>query len=103
MQTNRFRRKQFDIDEVQVTAENMEECAKWCGGRIRSDSTGAKFIKVRVNRPLNDRQTKAFVTDHVLLQNGSFKVYTHKAFESSFEPVPTDEAAPVSVPAGTDS
>lgn len=80
-------RKPFYVDAVEVTAENMEEAAAWCGGRIWQSDNGDKYIKVHVHRPLNERQTKAFVGDHILKHDKAFKVYTPKAFENSFEAV----------------
>lgn len=85
-----FRRKPLFVEAVTVTAENMEEVAAWCGGRIRVDDSdeptkGQNYIKVKVKRPLNDRQTRAYIDDKVLKAGASFKVYTPKAFEVSFE------------------
>lgn len=88
IETNKFARKPFHVDAVQVTAENMDEVASWCQGTVtRTDlSPVGDFIKVRVHRPLTERQTKAFVGDWVLYAGTGFKVYTDKAFEKSFEP-----------------
>lgn len=88
--TERYVRKPFEIDAVQVTRENIHDVAKWCDGDLHlvrpvDDDTAADFIKVNVNRPLNERQTKAFVGDWVLRMGTSFKVYTDHAFTKSFE------------------
>lgn len=85
-----FRRKPLFVEAVTVTAENMHEVATWCGGRVKTDESeettqGQKFIKVKVKRPLNDRQTRAYIDDKVLKAGSSFKVYSPKAFEVSFE------------------
>lgn len=103
IKTEKFIRKPFIIDGVQVTEENLKAVADWCQGEVRTDTqaqsapsgqTGqAKYVKVRVHRPLNDRQTKAFVGDWVLYAGSGFKVYTAKAFLGSFVPV---EKAPSS-------
>lgn len=88
--TEKYIRKAFEIDAVQVTEENFEEVAKWCDGDIRTEKHGRKdvrYIQVRVNRPLNERQTKAFIGDWVLYAGTGYKVYTNKAFTSSFEKV----------------
>jgi hypothetical protein len=87
MKTAKFARKPFDVDAVQVTAENIEEVAKWCQGDVVDNSTDDVHIKVRVLRVLNERQTKAFVGDWVLYAGTGYKVYTNKAFRSSFEPL----------------
>lgn len=85
-----FRRKPLFVDAVIVTAENMAEVASWCGGKVKTDDSdeptkGQQYIKVKVKRPLNDRQTRAYIDDRVLKAGASFKVYTPKAFEVSFE------------------
>lgn len=89
MKTEQYARKPFLVDTVEVTAENMEEVAKWCGGKIDSIERGnrtIKFIKVPVSRPMNERQTKAFIGDRVLRAGKkSFKCYTAKAFDDCFE------------------
>lgn len=97
MQTQLYARKPFYVQVPQeVTLENIEQIAKWCGGEVRTnkkviDDHGntmeEKFIKVPVSNPLNDRQTMAFVGDRVLRAeaNGTFKVYNPRAFEKAFE------------------
>lgn len=89
MQTKKYARKAFFVQAVQVTAENMEEVAKWAEGEIQTEehNKGLKFIFINVQRPMNDRQTKAYVGDWVLSAGTGFKVYTNKAFLSSFEVV----------------
>ena len=98
--TIRYARKPFYVDAVQVTAENMEEVAKWCQGEIRTFETAPSelgsrknnYIKVRVHRPATERQTKAFVGDWVLYAGTGYKVYTPKAFDKDFvqvdQPIP---------------
>lgn len=86
LETTRYIRKKFDIDAVQVTGSNIEEIAKWVDGEVRSESLG-QYVKVRVHRPLNDRQTKAYIGDWVLYAGTGYKVYTPKAFANSFEQV----------------
>lgn len=77
----------------EVTEENMADVAAWCRGEIRTAGpseeegreTEQKYIKVPVKRPLNQKQTQAYVGDWVLKAGSGFKVYTHKAFTSSFQ------------------
>lgn len=87
METRRFTRKPFDVDAVQVTAENMDEVARWCQGNVVDNGRDDKHIKVRVIRVLSERQTQAFVTDWVLYAGTGYKVYTNRAFKNSFEPL----------------
>lgn len=88
MKTEQYIRKPFEVDAVQVTEENIEEVAKWCMGDIRHKTGPGRgvlnYIKVRVHRPLNARQTEAYVGDWVLYANKGYKVYTEKAFNDSF-------------------
>lgn len=90
-------RKPFTVNAVQVTLDNMEEVAKWCGGEIIIEKRGGRliqYIKVDVNRPLNDRQTKAFVEDWVLEAGTGYKCYSKKSFPSSFEKYNKAEVTP---------
>ena len=87
----RFARRPFFVDAIQVTEENIEEVAEWCNGDVRfadkSKNGKTKYVKVRVLRPLNERQSMAFVGDFILYAGTGYKVYTNKAFNESFEPV----------------
>lgn len=84
LETQKYVRKPFFVDAVQVTAENLADVAEWCGGDVRTAGQ-AQYIKVRVVRPLNERQTKAMIGDWVLYAGTGFKVYTPKAFSGAFE------------------
>lgn len=87
----KFVRKPFEVDAVEITAENIEEVAQWCGGEVKESEAKKpgqetqKFIKVAVKRPLNDRQTRGYPGDWILSAGNGFKVYTQKAFSGSFE------------------
>lgn len=97
--TQRFVRKPYHVDAVQVTGANMEELASWCGGEVKSfeppvtegqEPRTVYYVAVPVIRPQKIRQTQAFANDWILRAfNGSFKVYTPKAFKAEFvtEPV----------------
>ena len=86
LETKQYIRKPFHIDAVQVDSNNIQEVAKWVDSEVRSDESG-QYVKVRVHRPLNDRQTKAYIGDWVLYAGTGYKVYTAKAFVQSFEQV----------------
>lgn len=87
----KFRRKPFYIDAVQVTDKNIRLVAAWCQAEVRVTKRGNKdgideeYVKVRVHRPLNERQTQAFIGDWVLYAGSGYKVFTNKAFTNSFE------------------
>lgn len=93
MKTTKYKRKPFYVDEVRVTEENLSDVATWCKGEVRTTKgkNPQKYIKVKVLRPLNNKQTTAFVGDHVLFsETGGYKVYTHEAFVKSFDTVNAD-------------
>lgn len=83
LRTDVYQRKIFLVDAVQVTETNMSLVAQWCGGEVAH--TDKAYVSVPVKRPLNRRQTTAFVGDWVLKANKGFKVYTDKAFKENFE------------------
>lgn len=88
LKTEKYARKPFLIDAIQVTPENMEEVAKWCGGTVETaerNGRTVKFIEVPVSRPMNERQKRAFVNDYVLKAGKSFKCYPPKPFDDCFE------------------
>jgi hypothetical protein len=93
LKPEKYVRKPFPVEAVEVTFDNMREVAQWCGGRVKTDRMqwsnriGQKYVQVHVPRALNERQTMAYVGDWVLYSGSGpngFKVYTPKAFESSF-------------------
>lgn len=94
----KYVRKPFEVQAIEVTPENIQEVAKWCGGTIETDTEGPRpgdqeYIKVNVKKPLSIRQTHAYHGDWVLLATTSdpqggpagFKVYTPRAFVTSFQ------------------
>ena len=95
LKTHKFARKPFYVDAVRVSEANMKEVAEWCDGTIKTQGDAGRaeeevpFIAVKVYRPLNERQSQAFVGDWVLFAGSGFKVYTPKAFDKSFEKVKT--------------
>jgi hypothetical protein len=81
-----YTRKPFTVQAVQVTEDNLNTVAEWCGGEVQTLSNNVKFIKVDVSRPITTRQTRAFLGDWVLYAGRGFKVYTEKAFRMNFAP-----------------
>lgn len=86
MDTTKYIRKPFEVDAVKVTEDNLLEVAEWCQGEVVTEGD-AQYVKVRVARVLNERQTKAFIGDWVLYAGTGYKVYTAKAFSKSFEQI----------------
>ncbi len=90
MKTHKFARKPFYVDAVRVSEANIAEVAEWCGGSVeKTEDDGQSYVKVQVHRPLNERQSQAFIGDWVLFAGTGYKVYTPKAFDKSFEKVKT--------------
>lgn len=83
IETTKYVRKPFEVEAVQVTEENIEAVKDWCQGTLEQDNR--PFIRIRVARVLNERQTKAYPGDWVLYAGTGFKVYTPKAFKKTFE------------------
>ena len=90
IEVQRYVRRPFAVDAIQVTEENLESVAAWAGADIRTTTVNGeerRYIKVRVKRPLTERQTKAFVGDWILYSDSAtgYKVYTKNAFERTFQ------------------
>jgi len=79
------------VDAVQVSEENFEVIAGWCGGVIKETMSlrnrMVKFIHVPVTRPQTERQEQARVGDWILTSERGYKVYTPKAFSVAFDKV----------------
>lgn len=91
-----YSRKPFVVEAIQVTSNNVFEVAEWCNGEVKKSSpksapagqTGEElYVKVKVIKAQNDKQSQAFVGDWVLRSGNNFKVYTNKAFLTTFEPL----------------
>ena len=85
-----YSRKTFDVEGIQVTAENIDAVASWCNGKVLAhkateEKPSQEYISVPVKRALNDRQTQAHIGDWVLKARTGFKVYTDKAMKGCFE------------------
>jgi hypothetical protein len=51
----------------------------------------AMYIKVPVHKPVNEKQTRAFVGDFVVMSGENFKVYTRENLEKTFEVAPIQQ------------
>lgn len=84
------RRKTFDIEYIDVTEENMRDVADWCDGVVgKEDEDGPSYIRVPDENAMNTRQKKAYVGDVVVrhLELNTFKCFSKKAFDKSYESV----------------
>lgn len=90
----KFVRKPFNVEAVQVTDDNMAEVAVWCKGKIETEPGGRKFIAVPVRRPLDERQTRAYIRDYVVLGRDTnlkgFKVYIPNAMARHYDEIVED-------------
>lgn len=92
MEKAKYARNSFEVEAVQVTAENLNEVAEWCDGEVRytvDEERNIKdaHVKVKIPRVTRERQRQAFVGDWVLKSDSGFKVYTKAAFASCFHKV----------------
>lgn len=88
METEKYQRKTFIVNAVQVTEENMAEIAVWTSGNIvQKDDAPGPYVDIDTHQPINERQTQAYIDDWVLETGGTFKIFTPKAFKKNFEPV----------------
>lgn len=99
VETKKYLRKPLIVEAVQVTKDNFEDVAAWCQGEIVNNNgspptklkPGGQHILVRVHQPKTIRQTTAFVGDWILYTDRGYKIYTPKAFSSSFDEAPLGE------------
>lgn len=98
IETVKYVRKPFEVQAVQVTEENFEEIASWCNGTIvtvrtpkEADGQAKRYIKVNVSRPLNERQTQAYVGDWLLEAEKGLKVYADGPFARNFTKAEDDK------------
>lgn len=96
MQIYKYQRKAFEVEAVQVSEENIPDVAEWCDGEVIVDDKNPHrtHVKVKVKRPLNDKQTRAYFGDWVLLSESGYKVYTNRAFVNSFERIVSGDPFP---------
>ena len=100
LKTQTFQRKPFQVEAVQITEENFEKVADWCGGSIVTvqepqhkqllPGEPKRFIQVAVSRPLTKRQTEAYVGDWILFASKGYKVYANRPFLKNFEEAPQE-------------
>lgn len=91
MKIERFIRRPYDVNVVQVTPENANEIAEWCGGTVvQGDYKHNQFtiklpvVKVPGNGPNKDRTIDARIGWFVVEFNGLFRVYREKQLREDF-------------------
>lgn len=81
----KYERRTFVVEAVQVSRENMPQVIQWSGGTLLEDDLHRPYISIDVNRPMNPKQTMAYEGDWVLKTSTGFRIYTNHAFDRSFE------------------
>lgn len=87
-----YTRKPFTVNAVEVTFDNCEEVAKWCGGtvgtttyRLMGKPTELPCVKITGMGHQKNKEFTALIGHRVVEQNGSFRVYKPMQFDSTFE------------------
>lgn len=98
VETKTYVKKPLYVQAVQITEDNFDAVATWCGGEVLRDDvpgvgSGPRYIKVQVHNPRNARQTKAYVGDWMLRTERGFKIYSNKNFLENFDLVAVLERA----------
>lgn len=75
--TKTYTRKPFEVEAVQVNADNQTEVAEWCKGEVKEG-----HIMVPMS---NGRAKPAFFGDWILWSRNNFRVYNSVAFENCFQ------------------
>ena len=78
-------RKPFQIKAVEVTQENFEEIAAFCGKAIQTNQKGDRYILV--NRRVIPNGFKIFVGWWVTVMDDNVRCYPPKSFDSQFAPI----------------
>lgn len=86
IEVDKYQRRPFFVEAVKVTVDNMREVAEWCNGSI-IETTKETYIKVKVKRPTNHRQTTALIGDWVLSSEYGYKVFSPRNFDLKFAKV----------------
>jgi len=79
-------RKIFEVEYVEVTADNIDEVAAWVGSTIGGEGE-TRHIPISDKTAFSTRQRKAFIGDFVThyVPTGSFKSFTRTAFINAFD------------------
>jgi hypothetical protein len=90
MDVNKYDRKPFTVEAVQVTPQNAEAVAEWCGGKVETVATpmmGTKMDLPAVVVPGKGsaKDETAQVGSWVVKRKETYRMYKRQAFESSFQ------------------
>lgn len=92
METQKFIRRPFDVNAVQVTPSNAADVAEWCGGTVSQSSyklagfDGVQLDSVMVpgNGPNAGKKVEARIGSWVVELDGKFRVLRKRQFQEMF-------------------
>lgn len=91
MKIENFTRRPFEVNAVQVTPQNAEEIAEWCGGKVGTIEyklagfkTPLNMVLVPGNGPKSGQMVEARIGSWVVERQRNFRVYRKKQFEDAF-------------------
>lgn len=95
MEIEKYARKPFEVQAVQVTLDNYEKVAEWCGGtpemapaKMMGTTTLLPCVRVPSENQAGDRgKLSAYLGNWVVELNGKFRVYKHDSFTKVFDKV----------------
>lgn len=85
-----YRKKPVEVQAVQLTQENAEEVAIWCGGQIVTEIDTQDDSKryAGINLPTLEGVTRVSEGDYVVKgSRGEFYRSKQEAFTDAFEPI----------------
>lgn len=102
--TTTHQRKTFRVQAIQITAENMEEISRWCGGKLKTYvpdlkhrpgtyQDGQPCIELLVSRVMGrESVARAYVGDWItrIICGNHFNVYRDKKFRDMFQEIQAD-------------
>lgn len=92
MNIEKYDRRPFSVEAVQVNFENVHEVAKWCKGDVIKQKT--KMLGIDTDVPAvrfegqGDNRGKSFVATlgcYIVELKGNFRVYKPAAFDATFQ------------------
>ena len=78
-----YKRKPFEIEAIEITAENMDELAQYIGTVQTNGKDGSKFIEV--DRKLIPNLWRVYVGFYLTRVGKNYRCYSKKAFRDQFE------------------
>lgn len=92
MDIKQFTRKPFPVNAVQVTLQNVDEVAQWCGGdvalrptKMMGTYTDLPVILLKGQGENRGKDFEAALGCWIVELKGSFRSYKPQQFESSFD------------------